>query len=99
MATVTDVVHALRTVVDPELGINLVDLGLVYHVAVEGDAAMVELTMTSPACPLSGYIKQLVDEAVRTALPEINHVNVSIAVDPAWSPEMMSDSASRELNR
>jgi metal-sulfur cluster biosynthetic enzyme len=55
MTSVIDVVHALRTVVDPELGINLVDLGLVYNVAVEGDVASVELTMTSPACPLSEY--------------------------------------------
>ena len=99
MATVTDVVHALRTVVDPELGINLVDLGLVYHVAVEGDVAIVELTMTSPACPLSEYIKQLVDETVHAALADISDVRVSIALDPAWSPEMMSDSARRELGR
>ena len=99
MANVTDIVGALRTVVDPELGINLVDLGLVYHVAVEGDVAVVELTMTSPACPLSEYIKQLVDEAIRTAVPDINEVEVSIALDPAWSPEMMSDGARRELNR
>lgn len=99
MANVTDIVDVLRTVVDPELGINLVDLGLVYHVAIEGDVAIVELTMTSPACPLSDYIMQLVDEAVRTALPDISEVEVSIALDPAWSPEMMSDGARRELNR
>jgi mono/diheme cytochrome c family protein len=59
MTSVIDVVHALRTVVDPELGINLVDLGLVYNVAVEGDVASVELTMTSPACPLSEYNPQI----------------------------------------
>jgi metal-sulfur cluster biosynthetic enzyme len=99
MATVLQVVNALRTVVDPELGINLVDLGLVYHVAVEGDIAAIELTMTSPACPLSEYIKQLVDEAVRAAVPDINEVDVSIALDPEWSPEMMSDGARRELGR
>jgi metal-sulfur cluster biosynthetic enzyme len=99
MAGVADVVHALRTVVDPELGINLVDLGLVYHVAVNGDVANVELTMTSPACPLSEYIRQLVDEAVRAALPDINAVEVSFALEPAWSPDMMSDGARRELGR
>jgi metal-sulfur cluster biosynthetic enzyme len=99
MARVPDVVRALRTVVDPELGINLVDLGLVYHVDVSDDVATVELTMTSPACPLSEYIRQLVDEAVRAALPDINAVEISFALDPSWSPEMMSDSARRELGR
>jgi metal-sulfur cluster biosynthetic enzyme len=98
MATTSDVADALRTVVDPELGINLVDLGLVYQIDSERDRVSIELTMTSPACPLSEYIKQMVDEAVRAAVPDVRDVEVSIVLDPPWSPEMMSARARHELS-
>jgi metal-sulfur cluster biosynthetic enzyme len=98
MATTSVVADALRTVVDPELGINLVDLGLVYQIDTERDRVSIELTMTSPACPLSEYIKQMVDEAVRAAVPDVRDVEVSIVLDPPWSPEMMSAKARRELS-
>ena len=99
MVTTSAVADALRTVMDPELGVNLVDLGLVYGIHVEGDRASLELTMTSPTCPLSEYIKQLVNEAVRAAAPDLRDVEVSIVLDPPWSPEMMSADARGELSR
>ena len=84
--------------IDPELGLNFVDLGIIYGIDVEGGCARILLTMTSPACPLSEYLKELVDQAVRAAVPELQQVEVSIVLDPPWSPEMMSAEARRELN-
>jgi metal-sulfur cluster biosynthetic enzyme len=98
MATAAAVAEALRTVIDPELGINLVDLGLVYQIAIARDRARIVLTMTSPACPLSEYMKELVDQAVRATVPDVCEVEVSIVLDPPWSPEMMSAEARRGLN-
>lgn len=98
MVTAATVADALRIVIDPELGINLVDLGLVYQIDVEGEHAGIVLTMTSPACPLSEYIKELVNEAVRATVPEMQEVEISIVLDPPWSAEMMSAEARRELN-
>ena len=92
------VADALRTVIDPELGINLVDLGLVYHIVTERDRVHIVLTMTSPACPLSEYIKELVRQAVQAEVPAARVIDVSIVLDPPWSPDMMSAQARRELN-
>src|SRR5262245_54268783 len=55
---------ALRDVIDPELGVNIVDLGLVYRILIEGDAVHITMTMTSPACPLRDYLQDLVESAV-----------------------------------
>ena len=98
MSTAAGVADALRTVIDPELGLNFVDLGIIYGIDVEGGCARILLTMTSPACTLSEYLKELVDQAVRAAVPELQQVEVSIVLDPPWSPEMMSAEARRELN-
>jgi metal-sulfur cluster biosynthetic enzyme len=98
MATTAAVVQALRTVIDPELGINLVDLGLVYQIVLARDRVVIVLTMTSPACPLSEYIKELVNRAVRARVTDGCEVEVSIVLDPPWSPEMMSAEARRELD-
>ena len=92
------VAEALRTVIDPELGINVVDLGLVYQIDAARDPVRIVLTMTSPACPLSEYIKELVRGAVRATVPGTDDVDVSIVLDPPWSPDMMSAEARRELN-
>jgi len=98
MATATDVVKALRAVIDPELGVNLVDLGLVYRIDIEDERARIVLTMTSPACPLSEYLKGSVDGAVRTGVPALREVEVSIVWEPPWSPDMMSAHARGEFN-
>ena len=57
MATDTDIREALRYVIDPEIGVNIVDLGLVYRIEVDGARARIAMTMTSPACPLADYLK------------------------------------------
>ena len=88
----------LREVIDPEIGINIVDLGLVYDVRLSGDGvAMVRMTLTTPGCPLGGYI----DDEIRNTLwdtPGVADVEVRIVWDPPWDPdEMMSDWAKEQL--
>jgi metal-sulfur cluster biosynthetic enzyme len=93
-----DIREALRTVIDPELGVNIVDLGLVYRIDVEGSHVRVEMTMTSPACPMSDYLKALVDEAIKGIVPGVEHVDVVLVLEPPWDPDMMSDAARRQLD-
>jgi metal-sulfur cluster biosynthetic enzyme len=88
---------ALRTVDDPEVGVNIVDLGLVYAIVVEGDAVTVEMTMTTPACPLGAYLEDEVTRAVRSAAPEAAAVHVRLVWEPPWSPERMSAAAKDAL--
>jgi metal-sulfur cluster biosynthetic enzyme len=92
-----DVLAVLRQVLDPELGINVVDLGLVYDVAVEPDRVAVALTMTSPACPLGGQLKSEAEAALRRAAPGVAEVAVTLVLDPPWHPALMSEAARRQL--
>ena len=88
--------EALRTVIDPELGINLGDLGLVYDVAVSDGIAYVTLTTTTPACPIGAFLEDQVRFAI-LRLPGILGVEVEIVHEPRWSPALMSDDARRAL--
>jgi len=86
--------EALRSVDDPEVGLNIVDLGLVYRIEVVPDEVRVEMTMTTPACPMGELIRDSARHAVGALLPNgIGGVVVDLVWDPPWSPEMMSDSA------
>ena len=98
MATDTDIREALRHVVDPEIGVNIVDLGLVYRIVVEGERARIAMTMTSPACPLADYLKDLVTSAIRQHVPDVVDVDINIEWEPPWDPDMMSDEARRQLD-
>jgi metal-sulfur cluster biosynthetic enzyme len=90
------VMEALRGVIDPELGINLVDLGLVYDVAVSDGIAYITLTVTTPACPLGNYLEDQVRWAV-LKLPGILGVEIEVVHEPRWTPALMSDAARRTL--
>jgi metal-sulfur cluster biosynthetic enzyme len=87
-----DVIEALRQVEDPELGMDIVDLGLLYDVEVEGPKVKVIHTLTSMGCPVGPMIQENVDQVVR-ALPDVQDVEVELTWDPPWSPEKMSDDA------
>lgn len=91
------VLAALQQVLDPELGINIVDLGLVYSVERRGSHAHVTMTMTTPACPLSSYLVDEVEAAIWQRLPEIESVEVSLVWDPPWHPGLMSEQAREQL--
>jgi metal-sulfur cluster biosynthetic enzyme len=97
MASELDIRAALKQVLDPEIGVNIVDLGLVYRIEVEGTRALVVMTMTSPACPLADYLKELVTAAINERVPGVTDVDIAIEWDPPWNPDMMSDEARRQL--
>lgn len=80
----------LERVIDPELGIDIVNLGLVYGVEVTNDEIVVTMTMTTPACPLQPFFQQAVPAAVKKATGREN-VRLEITFDPVWTPEKMTD--------
>lgn len=86
------ILEALKVVIDPELGINIVDLGLVYSATVEEDVAKVSFTLTSMGCPIGPIIEQQM-QTILTTIPGISHVEASMTFDPPWSPEKMSEEA------
>ena len=92
MPTKEEVVDALRAVEDPELGMDIVELGLLYDVEVEGPKVKVIHTLTSMGCPVGPLIQQNVDEIV-ASMPGVENVEVELTWDPPWTPEKMSDDA------
>ncbi len=95
--TKDDVVEGLKNVYDPEIGINIVDLGLVYDADIEDNGdVLVTMTLTSLGCPLGPVIMQEVNNALKD-LPEIGETDVKLVWTPPWSPENMSEDAKDEL--
>ena len=96
MATETtteeDVYEALEEVIDPELGLDFVSLGLVYDVEIEGPNVHVTFTLTTPACPIGQQVSEQMRELVGD-LEGVDKVHPKIVFDPPWSPEMMSEDA------
>ena len=92
MPTKEEVLELLRTVEDPELGMDVVDLGLVYEVEVEDTKANVTYSLTSMGCPAGPLIAQDIDSAVRQ-VEGIQDVELELTFDPPWTPERMSDDA------
>ena len=87
----------LRTVFDPEIGINIVDLGLIYEIAVEGAKVRVVHTLTTPACPVGPMIRAQIEQAVSN-LDGVEAVAAELVFSPPWDPrEMCSDEAKFEL--
>lgn len=91
---------ALRSVDDPEAGMNIVELGLVYGVEATPDRnaparcnATVRMTMTSAACPLGDYLTDAVRDTLRARFPELTQVEVELVWDPPWTPDRMSEEA------
>ncbi len=91
-----EVRDSLANVVDPELHMNIIDLGLVYHVAVDGKSAHVEMTLTSPGCPFGPYLLHQVNEAA-CKVEDIDEAQVDIVWDPPWGPDKMTEEARLEL--
>ncbi len=88
---------ALRLVIDPELGYNIVDLGLVYDVAVAvGGVVAITMTTTTRGCPATSFLKDGAHDAA-SSVPGIESVDVKLTYDPPWTPKMMSDEAKQAL--
>ena len=95
------IVQALRSVIDPELGINIVALGLVYAIGLEGeelDSVDVVMTLTTPGCPMHGTITADA-KSVIAALPWVKNAHVTLTWEPAWTPNRMTDEARELLGR
>ncbi len=92
MATVDEVTEALRDVIDPELGLDFVELGLIYEVAVDGGAVNVTYTLTSPGCPIGPQVAEQIEEFV-SELDGVDSVASAMTFTPPWTPELMSDDA------
>ena len=91
------VMEALRTVYDPEIPINIQELGLIYDLKVEPSGQVnIKMTLTAPSCPEAEAIPGRVEAAVR-AVPGVSGVNVELVWDPPWNPNRMSDAAKLQL--
>jgi metal-sulfur cluster biosynthetic enzyme len=91
------VLELLKDVIDPELGINIVDLGLVYGIDVYDDHSVkVTMTLTTPGCPLHNTIETAIMYALREATGHTHHV-VELVWEPQWTPDMMSETAKQAL--
>src|SRR3974377_29777 len=92
-----DILSALKTVIDPELGINIVDLGLVYHAVRNADKIDIALTMTTPACPLGEMVSEEIKLVLRKRFPALQYARGELGWDPPGSPELMSEESRRQL--
>lgn len=92
MATNEEVMDALRDVIDPELGLDFVELGLIYDVAIENGTVSVTYTLTTPGCPIGPQVSEQIEEFV-SDLDDVNAVESTLTFEPAWTPELMSDDA------
>jgi FeS assembly SUF system protein len=97
--TITDqLIEKLKTVFDPEIPVDIYELGLIYKVDVSDDKdVVIDMTLTAPGCPVAGEMPEWVQEAVMS-VPEIKSCNVNLVFDPPWDPSRMSDEAKLQLN-
>lgn len=96
MAGEKEVLGALSGVMDPELGISIVDLGLIYGVSVEGEKATVRMTFTTPACPMLHFLISSVEDAAKK-VKGIKEVDVRLVWDPPWDPGRISEEGKKKL--
>jgi metal-sulfur cluster biosynthetic enzyme len=92
MVTVDDVEAALSNVIDPELGLDFVELGLIYGIDVDGGDVHVTFSLTTPACPIGPQVTEQIEEFVGE-LDGVNNVTSSMVFTPPWSPDRMSEDA------
>lgn len=90
--TADDVLDALSNVIDPELGLDFVELGLIYGVEVDGGDVEVTFTLTTPACPIGPHVTEQMEEVVGE-LEGVESVECKMVFTPAWSPEKMTEDA------
>ena len=92
------VIEALKTVYDPEIPVDIYELGLIYEVAIRDEAtAYIQMTLTSPMCPVAEILPQEVEEKVRS-VDGVEEVALDLVWDPPWNPDMMSEAAKLTLN-
>jgi FeS assembly SUF system protein len=96
MVTQDEVMAVLRQCYDPEIPINIVDLGLIYNVEIGDKRVDVDMTLTAPGCPMHALIARDVKQKLGT-IPDVEEINVKVVWDPPWTPDRMSDEAKKKL--
>jgi metal-sulfur cluster biosynthetic enzyme len=96
MVTKEDVMKVLKECYDPEIGVSLLDLGLIYDVKVENDKVNIKMTLTTPGCPMHSYMVQDVQNKVKS-IKGIQEVNIELVWDPPWTPDRISKSVRKQL--
>lgn len=92
-----DIINVLRTIYDPEIPVNIYDLGLIYDVIVdENNFVTVNMTLTAPGCPVAQTFPQTVEDSVR-AVPQVSDAKVELVWDPPWTQDRMSEGAKLQL--
>jgi metal-sulfur cluster biosynthetic enzyme len=101
MDTLTESEAAVRDVLegvfDPEVGINIVDLGLVYGIDITGDDVKVTMTLTTPGCPLHETIAEAVDSSIHYFIPDVENVNIDLVWEPRWNTDMITPAGRKAL--
>ncbi|HEX2493987.1 MAG TPA: metal-sulfur cluster assembly factor [Steroidobacter sp.] len=92
-----DIREGLRSVLDPEVGLNVVDLGLVYGIETAADRVHVRMTMTTPSCPMGSMIVDEARRAIEAVAPLVRDIEVELVWDPPWNPRMMSEHAKQHF--
>lgn len=91
-----EVLRMLKTVFDPEIPVNIYDLGLIYKIDIDNDICTIDMTLTAPSCPAADFLVEDIRQKV-AAVEGIREVNINLVFEPQWTKEMMSDEAKLEL--
>lgn len=96
MITEEQVIEALKTVIDPEVGFDVYSMGLIYKIDIDGDVVNIDMTLSTRGCPLHELIKQWVKDAVEK-VPNVKEANINIVWEPAWNASMASDEVKKAM--
>lgn len=96
MVTREEVIKAMKQIYDPEIPVNIYDLGLIYNVHIENDKVSVKMTLTAQGCPAAQQIPEMVRTRI-SALPAVKEVEVSVVWDPQWTPSLISPEGKKIL--
>jgi len=92
------IIGVLKTIYDPEIPVDIYSLGLIYNIDIsEGNDVHIEMTLTSPACPVAGTLPPEIEQRVKNEVSDVNGARVDVVWEPMWTSEMMSESAKLEL--
>lgn len=94
--TKEDILESLRTVIDPEIGLNIVDLGLVYDIQISENEISITMTLTTPGCPMHASITDWVQRILSMNFPN-KQIKVNLVWEPRWTPDKMSEEAKQQL--
>lgn len=98
LETEEKIVSLLRTVFDPEIPVNVYDLGLIYKVDMQDDGVLnIDMTLTAPSCPAADFLMEDIRQKM-LSIDEVKEVNINLVFEPAWDKDMMSEEAKLELN-